>query len=230
MTSAHLVRSQQLKTRLLKITKQMMLQIVMLSVAALNTMVWNANVWAEEGTTPQKPGQSQPLPVPSLSALPKKATPRAVYFGLSSEDLAAILKKTKLDYEESQDDWSDPQFFIYLDNRQEVVVWTYGCENKKCQDLRLWTYFPRNGRDPDYARVNYWNSEQRWTKAYFDQDRDAVLEMDFDADGGVTEDAVINLLEIYVTQIYEFVNFMNSHPLPEPTSLPSPPKQGSERP
>lgn len=201
-----------------------------LSIVILQAFFLTNFALAEEAKPPQKPGQSNSSPVPSLSALPKKNLSKAVYFGLSSEDLTTILKKTKLDYEESQDDWSDPQFFIYLDNRQEVVMWTYGCENKKCQDIRLWTYFPRNGREPDFAKINYWNSEQRWTKAYFDQDRDAVLEMDFDADGGVTEDAVINLLEIYITQIYEFVHFMNAGPMPEQTSLPSPSKSSNAAP
>lgn len=144
--------------------------------------------------------------VVNASLSPEK-TQNEVYYGLSAKNISEILKKSRLDFEETKDEWNDPQFFIYLDNSKEIVLWAYGCEKGMCKDLRLWSYWKTKNNPIDLKQINRWNSQQRWTKAYIDRDSDAVLEMDFDADGGITIDGFMNFLEIYIKHLHQFKEF-----------------------
>lgn len=131
----------------------------------------------------------------------------SVFYGLNSDDISKILKLTPLAFDETQDEWGDPQFLIEVGNK-EVILWTYGCEDKKCDDLRLYTFWKIGGNGPNLKKLNTWNNEQRWTKAYMDGDNDAVLEFDLDVRDGITAETLLNFFEIYSAHVYKFTDYM----------------------
>lgn len=130
-----------------------------------------------------------------------------VLYGVNSKDLAKVLALTPLKHDETKDEWGDPQYLIEIGNR-EVILWTYGCDKGKCDDIRLSTFWKIGGNGPNLQKINQWNNEQRWTKAYMDTDNDAVLEFDMDVRDGVTYDSLLNFFEIYSSHVYKFSEYM----------------------
>jgi hypothetical protein len=57
---------------------------------------------------------------------------------------------------------------------------------KDGKNLLLWSYVQGGSLD----RVNQWNKEKRFSRAYLDGDGDANVEWDIDLEGGVTMEAV----------------------------------------
>ncbi len=71
-----------------------------------------------------------------------------------------------------------------------------------CEDFFLQAYFI----NPvvDYELINKWNYNERWTKVYYDGDLDAVLEMDFNMNGGVSVKNFDQAFSIWSQMLEEF--------------------------
>lgn len=132
-----------------------------------------------------------------------------VFYGLTATQIQDILKTTPLRFDQTEDDWGDPQFMIEIAGK-EIILFTYKCKTGKCQDLRLYTYWRTGGKTPDYKILNKWNIEQRWTKSYVDSDNDIVLEVDIDIKDGITEQAILNMIEIYSNHVLKFSDYIGA--------------------
>lgn len=132
-----------------------------------------------------------------------------IYYGLSSKEIKGILENTPLKFDQTQDDWGDPQFMIEAAGK-EIIMFTYKCKSGKCEDLRLYTYWRTGGKAPDLRLMNKWNIEQRWTKSYIDKDNDIVLEVDLDIKDGITKQALLNMIEIYSNHVYKFSQYIGA--------------------
>ncbi|MBP7161777.1 YbjN domain-containing protein [Myxococcota bacterium] len=44
------------------------------------------------------------------------------------------------------------------------------------------------------AKVNQWNAEKRFSRAYLDDDDDPVIELDLDLEGGITQERLIDFI------------------------------------
>ncbi len=71
-----------------------------------------------------------------------------------------------------------------------------------CEDFFLQGYFIKPV--VDYELVNKWNYKQRWAKVYFDSDLDAVLEMDYNLNGGVSVKNLDQTFSIWSQMLEEF--------------------------
>jgi hypothetical protein len=68
------------------------------------------------------------------------------------------------------------------------------------QNLLLWTYVQGGSLD----KVNQWNKEKRFSRAYLDGDGDANVEWDIDLEGGVTMGAVREGIRTFQTVVQIF--------------------------
>ena len=62
--------------------------------------------------------------------------------------------------------------------------------------------------DTSFAKVNQWNADKGFSRAYLDDDDDPVIELDLDLDGGITEDRLIDFIttvRILVTKFREHI-------------------------
>lgn len=64
------------------------------------------------------------------------------------------------------------------------VYFTVGDEQESIQAHTAWT--TNDTTRPSADKMNDWNRTKRYSKAYFDNDRDPVLQLDLDLAGGVT--------------------------------------------
>jgi hypothetical protein len=64
------------------------------------------------------------------------------------------------------------------------VYFTVGDEQESIQAHTAWT--TDDATRPSADKMNDWNRTKRYSKVYFDDDRDPVLQLDLDLAGGVT--------------------------------------------
>ena len=83
--------------------------------------------------------------------------------------------------------------------------------NKK-QNVRLYSYFKKQ-KKADLKKVNEWNATKRFSRAYLDEDGDAVIEWDIDLEGGTTAGALKESIRTYRLGVMTFVRFLNGQPL-----------------
>ena len=84
----------------------------------------------------------------------------------------------------------------------------YGCDDagRACKSIQLTAYFDPEGASLD--RINMWNLEKRFGKAYLDTDGDAVIEMDVNLDFGVTLRNFDDTVDYWRTVLIEFAAFL----------------------
>lgn len=59
------------------------------------------------------------------------------------------------------------------------------------------------------SKMNDWNADHRFGRAYADSDRNPVLESDLDFAGGVTEGTVKAWINLFGAQITSYLKFLN---------------------
>lgn len=72
----------------------------------------------------------------------------------------------------------------------------------KGDDLQLYAAF--SGKRVTLTRVNEWNRTKRFSKAYLDNDGDAVIENDLDFEGGVTSDTILRFIAVFAQSVEAF--------------------------
>jgi hypothetical protein len=59
-------------------------------------------------------------------------------------------------------------------------------------------------KPPTLERINAWNREHRFSRAYLDADGDPVLEADLDLSGGVAEGVIRAFLDLFEESLRAF--------------------------
>jgi len=84
--------------------------------------------------------------------------------------------------------------------------------NKK-KNVQLYSYFKKQQKKMDLKKVNEWNATKRFSRAYLDEDGDAVIEWDIDLEGGTTSGALKESIRTYRIGVMTFVRFLNGQAL-----------------
>lgn len=72
----------------------------------------------------------------------------------------------------------------------------------KDDDIQLYAGF--SGKKVSLNRINDWNKGKRFSRAYLDDDGDAVLEADLDFEGGVTAETIIRFFGLFAQSVEAF--------------------------
>ena len=134
----------------------------------------------------------------STAAMPESADAQKIREEISENDMERILKSMGLEPVKVKEN----TFRIEL-NGYRVMLFLLN-ENT---DAQLYVGF--GDKIVTAARVNEWNQQKRFTRAYADKDNNPVLEADLDFVGGVTEDAVKACIRLYRDLIGTYVKFLN---------------------
>jgi hypothetical protein len=110
------------------------------------------------------------------------------------------------------DDYGDP--FVELrpsDGLQvdfgSVVFWD--CDSAGVCDSILMQAGWRPQRRPVYLdKINEWNVQRRWVRAYIDADNYIIVDMDVSGYGGVSEEALALQVSRFVGSVVEFGTFL----------------------
>jgi putative sensory transduction regulator len=117
---------------------------------------------------------------------------------VSTEQLRKLLESMGYEVEQPKEDML--QFAI--EGHTALIV------NKKT-NLQFYSYFKKQKKKMDLKKVNEWNATKRFSRAYLDQDGDAVIEWDVDLEGGTTAGALKESIRTYRVGVMAFVRFLN---------------------
>ena len=70
-------------------------------------------------------------------------------------------------------------------------------------------YFGLRGTSATITTVNEWNKSKRFGRAYIDSDGDPVVELDYDLEGGVTDDSVKVWFDTVTAIVRSFRTFVS---------------------
>jgi hypothetical protein len=124
---------------------------------------------------------------------------------LTVEDVGAAVQAAGHTYQTSTAEDGTP--IIEIDTSgskaQQLEVAFFECDQKgACEDVMVWSWYSVPGLTVD--KINSWNQNGRWTRAYIDSDKDPRLEMDINATGGIGTDALAILVNTFFNQDGEF--------------------------
>lgn len=119
-----------------------------------------------------------------------------VITSISVGDLRSLL--SEMGYEPRSLEGQDNAWAVQMADRPVLI--RVGSEGK---NLLLWSYVQGGSLD----KVNQWNKEKRFSRAYLDGDGDANVEWDIDLEGGVTTGAVREGIRTFQSVVQIFKDF-----------------------
>jgi hypothetical protein len=135
-----------------------------------------------------------PALTPIASATPQPATLTAQRSTPNNQAVAA-LKRMGFEYAVSE---KDPNTLIFQLDGYRVLLINYP------NGFQLYSGFQTDGK-VSLDRINVWNREKRFSRAYLDSRDDAVLESDLDLEGGVSDAAIDEFIRTYRGSLRGFV-------------------------
>lgn len=100
------------------------------------------------------------------------------------------------------DDVGDPNIVGRIDGTK-YGVYFYGCKNgRDCTALQFSAGW--SGVATNLTEINAWNRDNRFAKAFLDNDGDPRLEMDINADHGITRDNLEDSFEWWQVCLQQF--------------------------
>jgi hypothetical protein len=120
--------------------------------------------------------------------------------------LASILTAADFSFEEVKDEQGDPLLKVSPGDSgaAKIDMLFVGCgSDPSCEDVLLRaTYSPNK---PVALKVaNDWNLRNRWARAYVNNNKEAVIEMDISAYGGIGRDAVEGMVNTFFKIVRDF--------------------------
>ena len=90
-------------------------------------------------------------------------------------------------------------------------IFFYSCtDNEDCAAVQFYTaYDTAPGKAPSLEKINEWNRDRRFGRAYIDTEGDPVVEMDVDLDdGGISQALFTDNLEYWVAVMTGFESYI----------------------
>lgn len=114
------------------------------------------------------------LGTPAFAQMVSAADPASIVAAVQAMGYQAELTK---------DDDGDPLIRSALDGSKFAIIF-YGCtKNRACQTIQFYAGF-KSDENVSVETMNEWNKTKRFSRAYIDNDKDPVIEMDVDLDDG----------------------------------------------
>ncbi|MER5170962.1 YbjN domain-containing protein [Thioclava sp. GXIMD2076] len=144
-------------------------------------------------------GLAAPLTASPALANTVTATPAAILAAMRADGLQA---------QQETDDYGAPMLVSQL-NGTHFSVYFYGCKSgAQCQNIQFSTGYDLD-RPLDARRINDWNRDNRFGRAYLDDDGDPFIEMDINMAGnGVTQQNFSTSLGLWQTVTRDFEHFI----------------------
>ncbi len=136
------------------------------------------------------------LPLVTLLAAPSAAraqSVQAVVEHITDGDILTILKQRNLEFEKVK----DGVFRLKLLDLKVLLF-------RKDTNLQLYAGFTTKGK-VSCDTINQWNKGKRFSRAYIDDEGDAVIESDMDLEGGVSPKAIGVFIDTFKLSLAAFV-------------------------
>lgn len=127
--------------------------------------------------------------------------------GVTAKDVARVLQDKGYKAEIGVDDTGDPKVTSAAEG-VNFTVFFYGCNHgPRCTSLGLQSGFHiEGGLTPE--KINGWNRDRRWLKAWLDNTNDPWCGMDIDAEHGFSSEALGAYIDTWAEAIPAFKTFI----------------------
>ena len=164
--------------------------------------------------TPPAPVMAPPAvamapPIPEAAPAAPAMAPGAAPALVDASDPMAILEAAKTigTAEIATDGRGDPKIAGRIDASKYVILF-HGCTNSAdCRSIRFMVAWKAKEKLP-LARINTYNDEKRFGKAYLDKDGDPTLELDVNLAGGVSRRNLEETCAQWKTSMAYFAKFL----------------------
>jgi hypothetical protein len=169
---------------------------------------------AAAGSTPTVTAASDPIAqavVPQPTPAPPQPSASSMHAipegGLTLEEIVTWLQSgaysakvvTREDGKRHIESWSQGTLFN---------IFTPGCQSGRCASIELVFAFSSNGKF-DGSRLNEWNSDIPWCKAYYDSVNDPCLDMDIALSPGGTFESLNDQFVTWSRVLARFIDKYN---------------------
>jgi hypothetical protein len=126
-----------------------------------------------------------------------------VYNAITAIEIGKVLDGQKYKYKIGKDDQGDPQIKLTINGVEPVYIDFYDCKTDGCSSVLI-TYGIDLDDGTTLEKVNTWNSDNRFSRVFRDEENDPFIESDLDLRGGVTIDNVQQWLKTFVSSLNDF--------------------------
>ncbi|AFV77230.1 hypothetical protein Theos_2239 (plasmid) [Thermus oshimai JL-2] len=130
---------------------------------------------------------------------------QGVRTALNPDELDALLRSVPYRYERVEKG-GQVAFLVRLSGLKSLLL-PMNCEEKGCTSLMLTASFGMKEK-PSLERINAWNRERRFSRAYLDEEGDPVLEADLDLEGGVADRAILAFIDLFEENLRAFASWI----------------------
>lgn len=131
--------------------------------------------------------------------------------GVTAAEVIEVLQANGYRAQADVDGVGDPMVRSATDGTN-FLIYFYGCERDRCTSIQFSAGFEMN-QSPGLAKINEWNREMRFGRAYLDSDMDPFVEIDVDMELGATTEqlqSVIGTWTALVPAFKEFIDFRSA--------------------
>lgn len=137
------------------------------------------------------------------------AADAALIDGNSTDDILNLMRGYGSATLGTQDDGA-PKIFGKIDG-QPYTIYFSSCDDKThtdCQDLDLYAGYL--GVKPSLDKINSWNRDTRFARAYIDSQGDAGMDMDVNTEHGVSSDNMDSTLGLWAQLVKKFTAYLGT--------------------
>lgn len=147
------------------------------------------------------------LAAAAAAATPTTAKPVSTY---DPETIASFLRAEGYNARIGTDGEGDPMIES-AGAGAKFQIYLYNCENhSKCQDMQFSSGFDYDdGKGPPLAKINEWNRDWRFARAFLDNEQDPILQMDvIFTNGEMSAEMFRENLQMWTAQLGAFQKFV----------------------
>jgi len=123
---------------------------------------------------------------------------------VSASEVRTALSDLKLKFKEEKDDEDKTVFVVTGKDDVQSTIYQYGGKGDTGTSLGIRTVF-QSEEEVSLAPINAYNRDERFAKAYLDEERDIILEDDLDVSAGASKDVVQRFIGNFLDSIPGFV-------------------------
>ncbi len=127
--------------------------------------------------------------------------------GVTADEVAAALREGGFKAVVGKDDSGDPMVTSALDGSDFKVLF-YACKAARCASIQFVAGYDLD-KGTSLSKVNMWNREYRFGRAWLDDDMDPYLQYDVDFEIGATTEAISNVIARWETLVPDFKKYVD---------------------
>ncbi|MFP5447910.1 MAG: YbjN domain-containing protein [Alphaproteobacteria bacterium] len=127
--------------------------------------------------------------------------------GVTAAEVIEVLQASGYRAQADVDGVGDPMVRSATDGTN-FAIYFYGCERERCTSIQFGAAFALK-QSPGLARINEWNREMRFGRAYLDSEMDPVVEMDVDLELGASTEQLQSVIGTWAAVVPAFKTFID---------------------